>query len=471
MSAPRQNSLKGALTRRLVTGLLLLGVVGALSAYALGTRFANRAFDRSLFDDVQVLANQVRWVEGGTAITLSPDALIWLLADEGDNVIFRVTDLSNDHLLASNGDLGPLPDLHIRDNDPYFRSIDIGHDRLRVAYVKRPVGPGQAAALVEIGETTRKREDIAASILLGTVSMMSVFIFVAVGLVWTGVGMALTPLRTLEADAAKRTIDDMQPLDPGSAPAEVRRLIDAFNDMMRRVARAIEVQRHFLANAAHQLKTPVAGLRLQAQLALTATSLETAQANMRSVEQRAEYSARLIDQLLLLAQAEGADAVLQSSEVELDQLAHNVIERMLPAANLRGVDLGFETVGDGPRLSANPVMMGELMTNLVDNAVRYGRKGGRVTVHIERRDTALFLRVSDDGEGFPEAARDLVFRRFWRADSSSGSGAGLGLAIVKEIADRYGATVSIASRPAVDGTQVEVRFPVTAGSGRPAAAS
>ena len=451
-------SLKVTLTRRLVAGLLTLGVIGATVAYALSTNFANRAFDKSLFDDVTVLANQVHWMEGSARIALSPDALIWLLADEGDDVIFRVTDLGNQRELTSNGDLGPLPNLGIRDNEPYFRSIAVGNEHLRVAYVRRPVGPGRVAALVEIGETTRKREDIARSILIGTISMISAFLFAAVALVWTGVSTALAPLRRLEADAARRSRGDLQPLDTDGAPNEVLMVIRTFNRMIERMGEAIDAQRDFLANAAHQLKTPIAGLRLQAQLALTAGSLAAARENMESVERRAAHSAHLVDQLLSLAQAEAGETGFPSARCDFAAVARDVVERMLPEARKRGVDLGFECTGGDMTVVANAVLVGELMTNLVDNALRHGRAGGQVTLTLDQASREVTLKVSDDGPGFPEATRDLVFRRFWRSDSGGGDGAGLGLAIVKEIADRYQATIAILSRPVVDGTLIEVRF-------------
>ncbi|MGI9026344.1 MAG: sensor histidine kinase [Burkholderiaceae bacterium] len=450
------DSLKLTLTRRLVIGLLFIGLFGAIVAYVVGTRFANRAYDRSLFDDVRVLANQVRSVEGSAQITLSPDALLWLLADEGDDVIYRVTDLSNRRVLTSNGNLGGLPDLDINDDEPYFRSVALGDTRLRVAYVKRRVGP--ATALVEIAETTRKRTELSQGILIGTVSMMSLIILVAVALVWSGVSRALAPLAELEADAARRSIGNMQPLDPRSAPAEVRGLIEAINHMIARVAQAIDMQRHFLANAAHQLKTPIAGLRLQAQLALKAEASGPAHDSMREVERRATHSAHLIEQLLTLAHAESSDDSLPVSEIDLAQVAQQVIERRLPDAIARRIDLGFEGDGKVCVIVANEVLVGELLGNLVDNGLRYGHGGGHVTVVLERDEHGITLAVSDDGAGLPTEQREQVFRRYWRSDAASSEGAGLGLAIVKEIAERYRGTVAIVSRPEFDGTRVEVRF-------------
>ena len=453
----KNRSLKVALTTRLVIGLLLLGVVGAAAAFAVSTRFANRAFDRSLFDDVKVLANQVRW-DDGAKIALNPDALIWLLADEGDDVVFRVTDLGDRRTLTSNGDLGALPDVAIRADEPYFRTTQVASEVMRVAYVKRIVGPTGATALVEIGETTRKREGIARSILIGTVSMVSVFILAAVLLVWTGVGTTLQPLRELEDDAARRSINNLLPLETRNAPAEVLTLIDTFNQMIGRVVKAIELQRQFLTNVAHQLKTPMAGLRLQAQLALSAPSLESAWQNMKSVEQRVAYSAHLIDQLLSLARAEASDTVALDTSCDFAEVARSVFERLLPQARQRQIDLGFEHVGEAAMVIANPVLVGELMTNLVDNALRYGREGGRVTLRLEHAGDSISLSVSDDGPGLPKGSEEHMFMRFWRSDSSAGDGAGLGLAIVKEIVERYGAAMAIATRPQIDGTRIAVRF-------------
>lgn len=467
MTAPRElpaPSLKLTLTRRLAIGLLLIGIAGAVAAYVIGTRFASRAYDRSLFDDVEVLANQVRWAQGSAQITLSSDALIWLLADEGDEIIYRVTDLGTRRVLATNGNLGDLPDLNIEDDKAHFRSITVKGIPLRIAYLKHQVGPAQA--LVEIAETTRKRVALSRTILIGVASMMSIIILVAVALVWSGVGMALAPLKELEADAARRSIGDMQPLDPRSAPAEARGLIEAINHMVSEVAQAIAVQRHFLANAAHQLKTPIAGLRLQAQLALKADPDGPASGSMREVERSATYSAHLIEQLLTLARAEAGDDSLPSADVDLARVARTVIERRLPDAISRRIDLGFESDHGACTIVANEVLIGELLGNLVDNGLRYGREGGHVTVTLRSADRnaspggqrRVILAVSDDGAGLPLEQRELVFRRFWRSDASIGEGAGLGLAIVKEIAERYGGTVSIASRPEVEGTRVEVSF-------------
>jgi two-component system, OmpR family, sensor histidine kinase TctE len=450
-------SLKRALTRRLTIGLVLIGVVGTVVAYAVATHFATRAYDRSLFDDVKVLASQARWTDGGMEIMLSPDALPWLLTDESEDVTYRVTDLASGRVLTGNGDLGPLPGGTIVDEEPNFRSVEIAPEKLRVAFVRHRVGP-QGAVLVEVGETLRKREAVASGILVGTLTLMSMIGLVAVVLVRSGVSKALAPLQALEADVARRSIGDLQTLDPSSAPAEVRGLIEAINHMIGRVSQSIDLQRHFLANAAHQLKTPIAGLRLQAQLALKADPTSPARDSMREVERRAGHSAHLIEQLLTLARAEASADVLPAMPCSLADVAAGVIERRLSDAIGRRIDLGFESDGAPGTIVANPVLAGELVANLVDNALHHGREGGQVTVTLASADGLVSLAVSDDGAGLSADQREQVFRRFWRSDASTGDGAGLGLAIVKEIAERYRGTVAISSRPEFDGTRVEVRF-------------
>ena len=452
-------SLKYQLTRRLVLVLVVIGTFGAMSAFLLGSRYANTAEDRSLFDDVLVLSRQIK-AEGGTLhVDLKPEALVWLLADEGDEVLYRITDLRSARVIAATGDLGRVPEAALVDNESYFRSATLGRREFRIAYMRRLVQPGDIPALVEIGETINKRTAMTQGILIGTIPVVIIIILVAVVLVWRGVGSSLAPLKDLEAAAARRSIENLLPLDPERAPDEVRGLIEAINHMIARVSDSIDVQRRFIANAAHQLKTPIAGLLLQAQIALKADTLAAAQAGMREVEQSATRTAHLIEQLLTLSRAEAPDHASQAEPVDLAKVAQHVIERRLPEAIAKCIDLGFEGSTTPCVVHANEVLIGELIGNLVDNSLSYGHASGRVTVAVTADESSSTVSVVDDGSGFAAAEKDLLFKRFYRPDSSRHGGAGLGLAIVKEIADRYGARVTIASRPAVDGTRVDVVFP------------
>lgn len=453
------SSLRARLTARLALALAVIGVFGTIVAYVMGARYANLAYDLALFDDVMTLAEQISVDDrGAIQVNLPTEALKWLLADGGEVVFYRITDMRTRMIVAANGDLGDLADVPISIGQPAYRDLVNGSLTLRVAYTQHVIDPKDIPILVEIGETTGKRDRMTRGILFGAVLFMFTIIAVAVGLVWQGVATALAPLKTLEAEAAKRSGSDLLPLDPLIAPEEVRGLIEAINRLMARVSAVMESQSHFIANAAHQLRTPLAGLRLQAQLASKATRPEAMRANLAEVDASAARAAHLIDQILILSRAEAADPLPQGEIIDLGPICRQVIERHLPLADQRDIDLGYEGPDGGLTVVGNEILFTELLGNLVDNALRYGRDGGEVTVEAREEAADVVLTVSDDGEGFAEADREQVFQRFYRPDSTLQGGAGLGLAIVREIAERYKGRLTLTSEPG-RGSRFELRFP------------
>ncbi|MDD5175144.1 MAG: sensor histidine kinase [Sterolibacterium sp.] len=453
------NSLRARLTARLGLALAVIGVFGTIVAYTLGVKYANLAYDQALFDDVTTLAGQISVDEhGSTLLNLPTAALKWLLADEGEIVIFRVTDLRTRRIVASNGDLGNFSDDPVVTGQPAYRDVRNGRQNLRVAYTRYVAAPNDVPLLVEIGETTGKRDRMTRAIFAGTVLFMATMIAVAVGLVWRGVATALAPLKLLESEATQRSGTDLKPLDAVNAPEEVRGLIDAINRLMARVSSVMESQSHFIANAAHQLRTPLAGLRLQAQLASKTTQPETMRDSLAEVEASAARAAHLIDQILVLSRAEAADPLVDSQIVDLGRISRQVIEQYLPLADQRRIDLGYEGGAGGLEVAGNEVLFTELLGNLVDNALRYGKEAGHVTVETRKDGDEVLLMVSDDGAGFTDIDRDQVFQRFYRPDSSPQGGAGLGLAIVREIAERYSGHLTLESAPG-HGSRFELRFP------------
>ena len=457
---PLPTSLRVALTRRLAIVLAAIGVVGTVAAYALGSKYANLAYDRAQAEDVATLAEQVFIEAGEIQVNLPVAAQKWLLADEGDVVVYRVTDLRNGRVILANGDLGPLPVVPEGANQPAFGEAKVDNRRLRVSYMRHLVDPTDVPVLVEVAETTGKRDRMTDTILAGTILFMTITIAVAVGLVWQGVAHALSPLASLEAEAARRSGTDLTPLDPLHAPTEVRGLIDAINRMMMRVSLVLESQGHFIANAAHQLRTPLAGLRLQAQLGLKAESMGQVRASLAEVEASAVQAAHLVEQLLALAKAETAAG--ENRAVDLAAVARASVERFLPLADQLQADLGYEGGQGAHWVAGNEVLFSELICNLVDNALRHGRHGGRATAAVRNDGDQVVLAVSDDGPGFPPGDIGLAFTRFYRPDSSSSGGAGLGLAIVHEIAERFHGKVVLFSS-AHEGTRIEVRFPQSSG--------
>jgi two-component system sensor histidine kinase TctE len=280
----------------------------------------------------------------------------------------------------------------------------------------------------------------------------------AVALVWRGVSSELAPLRAVEAAAASRSGTNLDPLDPSHAPREVRGLIKAINRMMARLGKAIEAQRRFAANAAHQLRTPLAGVRLRAQMALRQPASEAIRASLLEIEASAMRAGHVLEQLLTLSQAETRLHPGERECTDLADVALHTIERYLPEAIRREIDLGYEGIDRGADVFGTKVLLSELLGNLIDNSIRYGRAGGRITVRTERAADAIVLSVADDGPGFSARERKRAFERFQRANASADSGAGLGLAIVREIAERYTATLSLETDEG-QGSRISVAFP------------
>jgi two-component system sensor histidine kinase TctE len=451
-------SLRTGLIRRLALALLGVGVVGAIVASGLGSRYGNLAYDRAQTDDVATLAEQV--VVAGASVELNmPDAALkWLLADEGELVLFRVTDLRSGRLVSTNGALGDVVPAPGAIDVPVFRDLLQGHTRLRVASMRHLVGPQHVPVLIEVAESTGKRTNMAFEILTGTLLFMAVTSLVAIGLVWQGVGWALSPLQRLETEVRSRSPVNLTPLDPLHAPEEVRGMIVAINQMMARVDSTMQSQSHFIANAAHQLRTPLSGLRLQAQLGLKAQTLPAMRISLGEVEASAVRASDLVEKLLVLAKAETASLLTEARAVNFNAIAQQVIERYLPVADRHAVDLGLASDSDQPWVSGSPSLFAELLGNLVDNAILHGRQGGRVTIEISTAANTVTVTVDDDGPGLAVQDQARIFTRFYRPDSASGAGTGLGLAIVHEITERFGGQITVDSTPGL-GSRFALAFP------------
>ncbi len=471
-----RQSIRRTLTRQLALALTVIGLIGAGAASLLGNRYANLAYDRALSDDVATLANQVEIRNGELHVNLPQAARAWLIADQGDEVRYRVIDLKNHRILDANGNLGNSDNKEHIQGQAYFRDETIGNTDFRIAYMRRVVDPSDWPVLVEVGESLGNRNKMNRQIVAAAVLLISTMIAVAVWLVRQGVKKALAPLAQLEQEAALRSSSNLLPLDPMLAPHEVRGLIRSINQMMRRVSESIDSQNRFIANAAHQLRTPVAGLRLQAQIALKGGSPETVSSSLRDIEDSATRAAHLIEQLLVLSKADAASGLDLTSElVDLTNLAQRVIEHFIPQAIRNNIDLGFDGPADGVIVRGNEILLHELLSNLVDNALRYGKPirdrgttAGQVTVSVRYEKDEVLLSVADEGPGVSEVEQDRLFQRFYRPDSATSSqtnGAGLGLAIVKEIADRHDARIVISSTPISQegsecgGCTITIRFP------------
>ncbi|HTN49315.1 MAG TPA: sensor histidine kinase N-terminal domain-containing protein [Burkholderiaceae bacterium] len=460
-----QRSLFGEILDWMLAPLLLLWPMSVTVTYIVAQSIANAPFDRSLADAVGVLANHLHEAGGEVVLQLPMSAREVLRADASDTIYYMALGLRGE-LIAGDNDL-PLPpeDARPTAREVQFRSDLLRGNEIRIAYtwVEFNREGRRDYAFVEVAETLEKRSQLANEILRGVIIPQFIVLPIAVVLVWFGLTRGLAPLADLQARIRARQPDDLSPIDARGAPEEIGPLVSSFNELLERLALNLQMQRHFLADAAHQMKTPLAGLRTQAELALRETDPQELKRTLRYIATSTERATHLINQLLALARAEyQASDPSAFQVVDLEPLARDLVRDLVPDAIRRGVDLGFEGA-DGPAMTiAAPVLLSELLKNLVDNALRYTPRGGSVTVRVARRSGSVFLEVEDNGPGIPEHERQRVFDRFYRILGTGVDGSGLGLSIVREIAHQHGALVRIsdpenatAERP---GTLVSVEF-------------
>jgi two-component system sensor histidine kinase TctE len=417
-----------------------------------------------------------------TRLRLPDIAAEVLRADDTDRVYFRVLGARGE-LVAGDGDL-PVPDMEpAAIEELRFRDDEVHGEPVRVAYLWVPGGTGAAPSLVQVAETLGKRSRLTTEIIKGVIIPQFVILPLAVFLVWLALARGIRPLNELQQRIRRRRSEDLSPIDEFDAPEEVAPLVRAINDLLARLDQSIGTQKHVLADAAHQLKTPLAGLRTQAELAQR--EIDSGQQDPRSLKRSlqqiahsSQRAAHMVNQLLAMARAEDKESALRKQEVRLSRLAREVVRDFVPRAMDKHIDLGYEgpEQDDGlTRLIGQPLLIRELIRNLVDNALQYTPPGGEVTVRVtpDPFGQVVVLEVEDSGPGIPEAERELVFRAFYRALGTQTDGSGLGLAIVKEIASHHGTAVTVSDANARGGelgtrgpgARFTLRFPLAAAAG------
>jgi len=437
----------------------ILWLVSAYSSYDIAKRFVNVAYDRALLESALDIGRQVRVLRGRVYVDLPEVAVQMLRSRESGKFYYLVTGLNNEYVTGE-PDLKPLKSLP-SGQAVYYNDSYLNHD-VRVAVVTFPVETEDIHGLVtvQVAETLSPRTDLLRQVLLGIALLQALLAILAGVVLWIAVGRGLAPLAALRREIEQRSHRDLSALAMENVPAEVRPLVESTNGLLYRLSTALAAQQRFIADAAHQLRTPIAGLRTQTELARRQSSPTDVQATLAQLQTAAERMTHLINQLLSLARAEpSADNTQPLPKLDAVALAREVTAEWVPRALAWNIDLGFDGAGTVPPIAGDDFLLREMLGNLIDNAIRYTPSGGHVTVRVRRETDRLHLSVEDDGPGIPESEREAVLERFHRVLGTGVEGAGLGLSIVREIAARHGGSIRLLPGTNNQGTLAQVTLP------------
>jgi two-component system sensor histidine kinase TctE len=452
MSEPRERppSIRRRLLWFLASSLLLMVSGAAMVTYLVAEHSANNAFDRLLLDPVIDIADNVRVDAAGAHVDLPKKALEALIYDQVDKVMFQIRSPKNE-IIDGAPDLPPPPP--IAEGQHIFFDGTYAGEKIRLAATRTPTG-----FVIQVGETLHKRNRLVGEILFAELTPTLLIAIAATALAWFGVARGLVPLERLRSELLSRGPRDLQPLPSVAAPLEIGPLVNAFNKLLGRLHEASMLQQRFLANAAHQLRTPLAGLQMHLELLLRRELPEGIRSEVERMHGATVRASRLANQLLALAKAESPyDHGKELELVDLRALADAAARDWALEAFTRKIDLGFSL--ERAMIRGDPMLLPELVDNLIDNALRYTPAGGSVTVTTGCNGALPYLSVEDTGPGIPESERSRVRERFYRIAGTPGEGSGLGLAIAQEVVERHSGVLEINSRDEHGGTSVRVSFP------------
>lgn len=445
--------------RRTLT--LYLGVLLAVFAVALlfaardyGQRAANRSYDHLLVSSALSIIDSVALVDAQWQVDLPYASLDLLSMAPDDRVFYRVFDGQN-RTVTGYADL-PLPP-HTPSDEPQLFDARYSGETVRFVVVSRRVSSpsAQAEVRVQVGQTRRAREAVAQDIVNRALLAIGVLSLLSLALVAFGVHRAFRPLVKVERELSRREPSDLSPLD-ARVPREMDQMVAALNRFMARLSSSNETLRAFMAEAAHQMRTPLAALRAQAQLALDDDDPEDMRRSLAAIDRNATHMSRLLNQLLSDASVIHRSNLQRFAPVDMVETVHQALHEALPQA-LPAPRVQLAVGVASSRVQGDALLLREAIKNLIDNAIKYGGDGP-LQVALTEEGKYSVITIADHGPGIPPGDAERVFERFARGEDAAPGGAGLGLAIVKRVVDSHGGQIDLSNRP-TGGLVATIRLP------------
>lgn len=461
--ARKSYSLRQRIAWWLLPPLLVLLVINALLSYHNALDAVNRAYDRSLTASLKAIVESIHSVDGKISADIPYAAFDVFEVGVEERIFYAVIGPDGSRLtgyadLAAPGNLPQDGEIRIADAEYKGEEVRLGAMRKRLY---DPALPGADAVTVLFAETVGTRHALARDIFIASMRRQVLLIGLGAVLVLIALRSAFRPLLAVRDAVRNRGEEDLTPIPRSDVPSEVTPLIDAINHHMERLSAMLEARRRFLADAAHQLRTPLAVLSTQAEVGQRQSDPEDMRRTFGSLLASIRGARRMTNQMLALSQAEAANGIIQQwAPLDIDALVRDVALELAPLALDRGIDLGFDGAGKPLPFDGNAMMLREMLANLIDNAIRYTPRGGHVSVGVHPLGAhGALLEVVDDGPGIPAAEREQVFKRFYRIlGQGDTQGSGLGMAIVREICTAHGGRISLAEGPGGKGLRVTVEF-------------
>jgi two-component system, OmpR family, sensor histidine kinase TctE len=453
------DSLRSQLLAWLLAPLALVAAIDAWATYRSAQETATIVQERMLLGAARVIGEQVHLEEGVIQVVIPPAALELFASPSRDRVFYRASG-ENGLLLSGYYDLAVPSRLPRAEEAVYFDAVQRERP-VHVVGFAQPVfaAPDRGPVLIEVAQTLEGRDRLAREIWGMAISRQLALLVLVGVLLWLGLRRGMVPLLKLRDRVLERRPGSVERLDESAVPAELRPLVVAVNDYAQRLDRHMSAHSRFIADASHQLRTPLTLLNTQVVYALRHPEPAAREEALLAIHESVQHGVRLVQQLLTWTMAEATEAKAPAlAPVDLSAVVRRVLEAHALTAQQRGIDLGFRNAGEAAVVVGHPQLLHELVANLVDNALRYTPRGGIVTAAIVWKDGALTLCVEDNGPGIPPAERQRVFERFYRLHDGASDGCGLGLAIVREIARSHDANVRLGSPASGPGLVVEVVF-------------